>query len=230
VTTPKQLARTLCQYSALHSELHTSRFVIPQVPGTIARSKRVRGVFEVMLTSKKYMLPLFFFHPYAAAAAVALYVGNWHFNPGKNAPIVDSNHQLAPALSRAERRALQEQLKALVRSKGSLGIDPDARMWASRHNAVEPALEPSGKSNSQLVVITRSNISSIPAGSDFAARVMQMRLEQELKSAATKKTARSDVESDLALLRQLLALQYDGSAVQPDFGSESMAHTSAGAR
>jgi hypothetical protein len=41
VTTPKQLARAISKYNSRHPELHPSRFVIPQVPGTIARSKRV---------------------------------------------------------------------------------------------------------------------------------------------------------------------------------------------
>lgn len=226
VTTPKQLARTFCQYSAQHSELHTSRFVIPQVPGTIARSKRVRGVFEVMLTSKRYMLPLFFFHPYAAATAVALYVANWHFNPGKNAPIVDSNHQLAPALTRAERNAVREQVKELVRSKGSLLTDPDGHLRVSLHGAVKPALDASGGPSFQVLVITRSNCSSIPVGSEVAARVIQTRLKEELRSAATKKTARTDVESDLALLRQLLASQRNSLATAPDLVTESMAHAS----
>jgi hypothetical protein len=67
VTTPKQLARTLTSHARHHPQLQISRFVIPQVPGTISRSKRLRGVLEVMLTSKKYMLPVFLFHPYACA-------------------------------------------------------------------------------------------------------------------------------------------------------------------
>jgi len=226
VTTPKQLARTLCQYSRQNPELHISRFIIPQVPGTIPRSKRVRGVFEVLLTSKKYMLPIFFFHPYAAATAVALYVGKWHFNPGKNAPIVDSNHQLAPALTRAERDAVRKLLKELVRTNGSLVTDPDEHLWASIDGAAEPVLAGSPRPNSQVLVITRSNISNSRAGSGFAARLIQARLQEELKSAATKKTARTDVESDLALLRQLLSSQHNELATAPDLITESMPNAS----
>jgi hypothetical protein len=58
VTTPKQLARTLSKYSRRHPKLRTSSFVIPQVPGTVPRSKHVHGVLESALTAKKYMLPL----------------------------------------------------------------------------------------------------------------------------------------------------------------------------
>jgi hypothetical protein len=57
------------------------------------------------------------------------------------------------------------------------------------------------------VGISRSNILNVPAGAEFAAGVVKARLRVELKSAAGRKTARADVESDLALLQQLLALQ-----------------------
>jgi len=214
VTTPKQLARTLSKYSTKHPELQMSRFVIPQVPGTIPRSKRVRGVLEVMLTSKKYMLPLFLFHPYASVAAVALCVGWWHFNPGKNAPVLDSNHQLGTALTRADRAAVREQLEELVWSDSRTSADPDERHWATLHAAAEPTLDVSGGPVLQLLAhgevtsvgITRSNILSSPAGSEFAAGLVLARLRLELKSS-NKKIASSDVESDLSLLQQLLASQ-----------------------
>jgi hypothetical protein len=220
VTTPKQLARTLSNFSTQHPELQSSRFVIPQVPGTIPRSKRVRGVLEVMLTSKKYMLPLFLFHPYAAGAAVAVYVGHWHFNPGKNAPILDSNHQLGAALTRGDRHAVREQMEELVRSDSAARPDPNDRDWTFLHATAEPALDSSGRPVLQVLMhgevttvgVARSNIWSAPAGSEFAAGLVKARLLEELKSAATKKTARADVESDLVLLQQLLSSQHGGSA------------------
>jgi hypothetical protein len=235
VTTPKQLARTLSKYSRKHPELQASRFVIPQVPGTIPRSKRVRGVLEVMLTSKKYMLPLFLSHPIAAGTAVAVYVGHWHFNPGKNAPILDSDRRLATALTRTDRQSVQAQLEELVRTDASSGTDPDEKLWTSQHSAAEPALDVSGGPILQVLVhgevttvgITRSNILSAPAGSEFAAGLIQARLREELKSAATKKTAHSDVERDLALLQQLLAAQHQGTASTADLVTESMAYPSA---
>jgi hypothetical protein len=215
VTTPKQLARTLSKYGRDHPELQTSNFVIPQVPGTIVRSKRVRGVLEVMLTSKKYMLPIFLFHPYTAAAVVAVYVQHWHFNPGKDAPILDSKHQLDTALTRADRRVVQGQLHELARAVSSSDADADERHWTSLHAAAEPDLDSSGGPTLQMSVngeftsvgIARSNILNSPASSAFAAGLMKARLREELKSAAARKTAHSDVESDLLLLRELLALQ-----------------------
>jgi hypothetical protein len=214
VTTPKQLGRTLSKYSKRHPESQLSKFVIPQIPGTIARSKRVKGVFEVMLTSKKYMLPIFLFHPYAAGAAVAIYVEHWHFNPGKNALILDSKHQLGAALTSTDRRTGQDQLEELSKAATSDAY-ADQRQWTSLHSMAEPALDATGAPALQVnqggevisVGIARSNILNASAGSDFAAGLVNARLREELKSSAAQKTARADVESDLVLLRQLLAPQ-----------------------
>ncbi len=229
VTTPKQLARTLTNYSRRHPELQPASFVIPQVPGTIPRSKRVKGVFEVMLTAKKYMLPIFIFHPYAASAAVAVYVQHWHFNPGKNAPILDSNRQLSAAMTPSDRRTIQGQLEELVRTASSRDGDADSKDWASIRVTAEPGLDSYGAPTLQVqrdgevqtVGVARSNILDVPAGSDFAARLVEARLREELKSAATHKTARADVESDLALLQQLLALQTPGLANASGLATES---------
>jgi hypothetical protein len=61
------------------------------------------------------------------------------------------------------------------------------------------------------VGITRSNILSVSAGAEFAADLVEARLREELRAAAHK-TARTDVDSDLVLLQQLLASQRKGFA------------------
>ena len=235
VTTPKQLARTLSNYSRHHPELQTSTFIIPQAPGTIARSKRVKGVLEVMLTAKKYMPPIFLFHPYAAGIAVAVYVQHWHFNPGKNALILDSNHQLGAALTSADRRAVHDQLEGLVRAFASTDAGADEREWTSSYAGAEPALDADGKPAIQVreggevafMGIARSNILNDPTDSEFAAGLVKARLREELKSTSAQKTARADVESDLVLLQQLLALQPKGSANTAGFATESQPLSSA---
>ena len=214
VTTPKQLGRTFTNFSDRHPELHPSKFVIPQVPGTIKRSKRLKGVFEVMLTAKKYMWPIFLFQPYIAGAAVAVYVQHWHFNPGKNAPILDAKHELNAPLTSKDRRAVQDQLEKLVLSANWANPDTNRRHWASLA-AAEPALDAAGIPTLQVteggeittVGIARSNILMGTAGSEFATALVAARLREELKSTAARTTARADVESDLLLLQHLLTLQ-----------------------
>ena len=212
VTTPKQLARTLSKYSRRHPELQASNFVIPQVPGTMARSKRIKGVWEVMLTSKELMLPIFMLYPYTAGIAAAAYVELWHFSPGKNALILDSKHQLGAPLTSADRRAFQGQMEEMVQTASTMDSVADERQWMSLQAGAVPALDEAGRPTVQVseggevtsVGIARSNILNVAAGSEFAAGLVEARLRAELKSAA-RKTARVDVESDLALLQQLLA-------------------------
>jgi len=57
ITTPKQMAKTLIKFSERHPQLQFSRFVIPQVPGSVARSTPVHGVVESFFKSKKYIVP-----------------------------------------------------------------------------------------------------------------------------------------------------------------------------
>jgi hypothetical protein len=220
------LARTLSKYTEQHPELKASRYVIPQVPGTIGRSKRVRGVLEVLLTSKKYMVPIFCFHPYAATAAVAVYVQHWHFNPGKNAPALDAGNELAPTLAHSDRHVLQEQLGEIVAHEPS-GGSQDNHEWASLQASARPGLDSSGAPVLHVEVggevttvgVARSNILRTPAGSEFAAGLLQARLREELKSSAAHKTARTDVEGDLVLLQTLLTARQLASVSTASLGT-----------
>jgi len=215
VTTPKQLARTLSKYSRRHPELQPSSFVIPQVPGTVPRSKPVRGVLDCALTAKKYMLPLFLLHPYIAGSLIAVHFSHGRFDPSRNALILDSKHQLGASLTRMDRGLFNDQLQELIRTGPSAYSAANGRDWMSLHAAAEPALDASGGPNLQMRVgsdvtfvgIARANILSILDGSEFAVGLVQARLREELKPGAARKTARADVESDLALLQQLLARQ-----------------------
>jgi len=96
------------------------------------------SVFEVMLTAKKCMSPIFLLHPNAAGTAMAVYVQHWRFNPSKNALILDSKDELGPALTSADRRAAQVQLEELIRATSSADTDGDGHLWASLHTAAEP--------------------------------------------------------------------------------------------
>ncbi len=220
ITTPKQSARMLSSYSRHHSELQTSTFVIPQVPGTVARSRTVHGILESALTAKKYMLPLFVLHPYIASSLLAGYLVRGHFNPAKNALILDSKHQLEAALGPTDRRAFQDRLEGLVQSASLADAAADERRWASLYAAAEPTVDASGVPALHLNVdakvtpvgIARTNILSVPDGCEFAAGLVEARLREELKPTASRKTAPADFENDLALLKQLLAQQPRGSA------------------
>lgn len=83
ITTPKQLAKGLVQFSRRRPELAFSAFAIPQVEGDLNRSKPVRGVLEALVRSKKYVVPLAVVLPWVAVGGSVAYVTGGRFNPEK---------------------------------------------------------------------------------------------------------------------------------------------------
>jgi len=84
IMTPKQAAKSLARYAKRHPAMQLSSFEIPQVPGTVERSRPVRGVLEALVKSKKYILPLAplaLMHPYFGGSLVVAWIQGGHFNP-----------------------------------------------------------------------------------------------------------------------------------------------------
>jgi len=84
ITTPKRVAGSISKYSRRHPDLEFVSRVIPQVPGTIRRSRPVRGMAESVFKAKKYLLPLAFFQPYVAAGFTAAYLVDGRFKTDKS--------------------------------------------------------------------------------------------------------------------------------------------------
>ncbi|MDP9113675.1 MAG: hypothetical protein M3O20_08340 [Acidobacteriota bacterium] len=103
IMTPKQAAKCLVRYSKRHPELHFAAFVIPQVAGTVPRSRPVRGVIEALFKSKRYILPLAplaLLHPLFGGTLVVAWVEEGHFNPRS---VTDSSaFSTAPAVALRE--------------------------------------------------------------------------------------------------------------------------------
>jgi len=87
-TTPKEVAKLLVRYGQEHRDLRFSAFVIPQVPGSISRSKSTRGVLEGVVKTKKYVLPLACFQPWVAGGMGLAYLAAGRFNPSHYAETV----------------------------------------------------------------------------------------------------------------------------------------------
>jgi hypothetical protein len=87
ITTPKRVARSLSKYSRRHAELEFVSRVIPQVPGSMRRSKQVHGMAESVFKAKKYLVPLAFFQPYIAGAFAAAYLVDGRFKTDRKAMI-----------------------------------------------------------------------------------------------------------------------------------------------
>jgi hypothetical protein len=91
ITTPKQVARSLVQYGNKHPELEMSAFVVPQVPGTIKRSKPVKGVAESLMKKKRYVIPMAILTPELTGGLVVAYMAKGRMELPKNALVFNVN-------------------------------------------------------------------------------------------------------------------------------------------
>jgi hypothetical protein len=230
VTTPKQIAKMMAKYSHHHPELQSSNFLVPQVPGAVRRSKPVHGVLESVIAAKKYMVPIVALHPYIGGGMLVEYFGHRRFDPAKNDLVLDSSNQLSAPMTRAQRAALQSRMDELSLSSASSTPDRssdgkanEAKLWehlqASAHpefdESHQPVLDIQVGDDLDEVGLSRSNILTGSESAELATKLLQSRLRQELKPATVRKTSYSDVQKDMRLYQQLLALQPGEVAVAP---------------
>jgi hypothetical protein len=95
LTTPKSVARALSHYASKHPETDLHVFRIPQVPGTLPRSRGVQGVTESLL--KRYGVPLIVLSPIATGIVFVAYMGHGRFDMPRHAPLLDLNPPMQDA-------------------------------------------------------------------------------------------------------------------------------------
>jgi hypothetical protein len=110
ITTPKQIAKSMVKFSERNSDLQSSSFVIPQVPGTLKRSTPARGVLESLVRSKKYVVPLALLYPWVATGSGVAYLTKGRFDPSKTASMVYEPVDLPSCIVAAERTAQCERI------------------------------------------------------------------------------------------------------------------------
>ncbi len=94
LTTPKQVARSLVKYGRKHPEVEMTAFVIPQVPGSLARSHPADGVAESLVKSKKYLLPITVLTPEIAGGLVIAYLAEGRMRLPKDARVFNVDDEV----------------------------------------------------------------------------------------------------------------------------------------
>ena len=240
VTTPKQIAKMLTKYSRHHPELQSTSFLVPQVPGTVRRSKPVHGVLESVVAAKKYMLPLVVLQPYIGGGLLIEYFGHRRFDPGRNALILDSGRGLDAPMTRDDRLRYQSRMDELSQTRSVInrlkeGKTKEEKTWERLQASAQPGLDVFRQPVLQIragndlaqVGLSRANILSGSESPELATQLLEARLRQELRPAIARKTSRSDVEEDLALFQQLLSLQPRAVAVTRSSTNDSRAQAGA---
>ena len=94
MTAPKTLARQLDAYGNAHPEMHLRVSEIPQVPGTLRRSRPLRGGAETFVKTKRYLATLLVLQPEAVLADWIVYEKKGKWTPGKDAtPLIAGSLQ-----------------------------------------------------------------------------------------------------------------------------------------
>ena len=82
---PKQLARNVSAYAAAHPEANLQVYDVPQLPGTLRRSRPTRGAAETFLKTKRYATFLAVTQPELLLADWIVYERRGRWTLGQNA-------------------------------------------------------------------------------------------------------------------------------------------------
>jgi hypothetical protein len=212
ITTPKQMAKTLIKFSGKHSELQFSRFVIPQVPGSAARSTPVHGVVESFLKSKKYIVPTAVVNPVLAGCVLAVYEGTGagRFDPARKALVFNPERGLEVPVGAEDRRSYQSELNHLVADPATEAGGVRGEKFGRLLRSGIPDFDAEGRpilriqvgAEARTVGVAGSNIFANDDAGLFTQQLLEARLHEELKRGAAPKVSESDVARDLSLLQE----------------------------
>lgn len=218
VATPKHVAKSLAKYGRKHPALELTSYVIPQVPGSMKRSKPVRGLVDSIFKAKKYEVPLLVFTPFVGGGIAAAYYVGGRFDPAQHAMIFEVGEDLAAPITKALRKSCADALSEL---RNVSDAEPDRksgewREFASNAKltvdaAGRPVLEGKFGGEALRLGIARINFMDADLGDSDAAdalrkEILFVRLHEQLRKGL-RRTSDPAVRRDLETLQQLILRQ-----------------------
>jgi hypothetical protein len=215
ISTPKQMARTMVKFGSRHRGSELYRYVIPQVPGSEARSTTVHGVVESFFKSKKYMVPTVVASPIFAGCIAAVDVGTEegpeHFNPALHALVFNPERQLEAPIDEEDRRSYEIELKH-IETDEAVESALVGKNFIRMMEGATPAFDSSGLPMLQVQVedktvnigLAEGNILTTNSPNQFAHKILEARLRQELRRGNPPKISESDMEHDWTLLQKTM--------------------------
>jgi len=234
VSTPKHAAKSLVRYSKRNPDLEFTRFVIPQVPGSVKRSRPVRGVLESLFRAKKYVVVLAAFHPFVAGGVVTVDLVGDRFNPARNTIVFNLAGEPQDPPTNEEKRAYLKGLQTLPaantdRDSGSGGI-----MWRKFVEKSEPEYDAAG----QLVLkapdgndtvelgVTRRGLESEDAPRELQEGLMMSRLKQTLARSRAPRISSEELHEDWQLLEKIDEAGQEKLTKKSDRGNQAASESS----
>lgn len=213
MTTPKQMAKMLSRYATRHRDLHFSRVVIAQVPGSMPRSTPVHGVVESFFKAKKYIVPTVVISPVVAGCVAATYLGTGagRFEPARDARVFVAGGDPEPPLGKEDLRAYRQELKHLT-----AGAYPESRIdksWGKLQSHATTTLDADGRPILRMRVgedeiqigVSAENILHSDAPPQFVRQLLEARLASELNRRSPQGISETEVARDWELLQKTMS-------------------------
>ncbi len=227
VATPKHTAKSLVKFGGRHRDLEFSSFVIPQVPGSIKRSRPVRGMAESVFKAKKYVLPLALFHPFIAGGVASAYMAGGRFNPSKNVLVFSVDGGLEPPPSEVERRTYQNSLDDLSRAI-PIGEPADEKeSWQQFREKARPDLDQDGRpmlrapfaDKMAALGISRESLNDGEPPPELKRMFLVTLLREELAGGRSPRTSSRVLLDDWQLLQGVISTQWAKAAPRANIGN-----------
>jgi hypothetical protein len=227
VSTPKRAAKSIVKYSQRHPDLEFTKFVIPQVPGSLRRSRPVRGVLESVFRAKKYVVVLAAFHPILTGGVVSVYLVGDRFNPARDAMVFSPTGKLQVAPTNNERKAYLTDLRSLAAESAVNGPKPGELMWRRFVEKSQPRFEADGRvvlearDDAQEIVtvgVTRRDLQNESAPAELRWELLDSRLKQTLARSRAPRTSSGELREDWLLLQEINEARREEAAGKSDPG------------
>src|SRR5579863_3857023 len=231
VSTPKHAAKSLVRYSKRHRDLEFAEFVIPQVPGSVKRSRPVRGVLESVFRAKKYVVVLAAFHPLIAGGVLSADLVGDRFNPARNSPVFSLTSAPLPPPTNSERRSFLKDLQTVAendaeRDSPAGGINlrefvdkSEPEFDADGQPVLQAPYGPDGKFMVELGV-TRSDLRSKDAPAELQRELMVSRLKQTLARSRAPRISSNELREDWHLLEKIDEAPQEILSKKSDHGNQ----------
>jgi hypothetical protein len=211
VSTPKHAAKSLARYSKQHRDLEFTQFVIPQVPGSVKRSRPVRGVLESVFRAKKYAVVLAAFHPLIGGGVVTADLVGDRFNPAKNSFVFNLNGKPLAPPTNAERRAYREELRTVTTPTAGSDATSGRITWRKFVEDSQPDLNADGQAvlhatdgNDVVALgVTRAELQNEDSPVELQRDLMIARLKQTLAQSRAPRISSTELRQDWQLLKKI---------------------------
>lgn len=214
VSTPKHAAKSLARYGKRHTDLEFTKFVIPQVPGSVKRSRPVRGVLESLFRAKKYVVALAVFHPLLAGGAVSADLIGDRFNSARNSRVFSLTGEPVAPPTNPERRAFLKDLQTVAWNGADHAATESEITWRKFVEKSQPEFDANGRPALQApygtggrdtveLGVTRRDLQSEDAPVELQRELMVSRLKQTLAHSRAPRISSSELRQDWQLLEKI---------------------------